>query len=131
MTDVNDPNAAPRGGEYEATPPPSYSMPPAPAQAPPLAQQPAYGQAYAPQAAEKWNVLSIVSFVTSLLGVSLVGIVLGHIGLSQIKRTGEQGRVFAIIGLVLGYLGILAGIVLLVIFIPLFFVAASHSVNSY
>jgi hypothetical protein len=129
MTDVNDPNAAPRGGEYDA--PPSYSMPPAPAQAPPLAQQPAYGQAYAPQATEKWNVLSIVSFVTSLLGVSLVGIILGHIGLSQIRRTGEQGRVFAIIGLVLGYLGILAAIVLLVIFIPLFFVAASNSVNSY
>ena len=54
-----------------------------------------------------------------------MGIILGHIGLSQIKSTGEQGRGFAIAGLVLGYLGILAGIVILLIVIPLFFFAAS------
>ncbi|MBH0098282.1 DUF4190 domain-containing protein [Salinibacterium sp. NSLL150] len=53
----------------------------------------------------KWNVLSIISLVTSVLGLSLVGIILGHISLSQIKKTGEQGNVLAIIGLVLGYLG--------------------------
>ncbi|CAO1653378.1 DUF4190 domain-containing protein [Salinibacterium sp. SWN248] len=53
----------------------------------------------------KWNVLSIISLVTSVLGLSLVGIILGHISLSQIKKTGEQGNVLAIIGLILGYLG--------------------------
>jgi len=33
-----------------------------------------------------------------------VGIVLGHISLAQIKRTGEQGRGLAIAGLVIGYI---------------------------
>ena len=57
----------------------------------------------------KTNVLAIVSLVTSILGlglygVGLVGIVTGHIGLSQIKKRGEQGRGLAIAGLVIGYL---------------------------
>lgn len=59
----------------------------------------------------KWNVLSIVSLVTSILWLSLVGIITGHIALSQIKKTGEQGNVLAIIGLVLGYLGLLGAII--------------------
>lgn len=33
-----------------------------------------------------------------------VGIVLGHISLAQIKRTGEKGRGLAIAGLVIGYI---------------------------
>ena len=59
----------------------------------------------------KWNVLSIISLVTSILWLSLVGIITGHIALSQIKKTGEQGNVLAIIGLVLGYLGLLGAII--------------------
>ena len=132
MTDVNQPSADQTGGPVlppvepgpvAATAPAAYAPPPAPAQAPVYAQQPAYGQPY--PAPAKWNVLSIVSFILSIVGISLVGIILGHIGLSQIKRTGEQGRAFAIAGLVLGYLGILAAIVILLIVIPLFFFAAS------
>ncbi|MFM9876895.1 MAG: DUF4190 domain-containing protein [Rhodoglobus sp.] len=73
--------------------------------------------AYAPAA--KWNVLSIVSLVTSVVGLSLVGIITGHISLSQIKKTGEQGNVLAIIGLVLGYLGLVVGVILLVVWIGL------------
>ena len=65
----------------------------------------------------KWNVLSIVSLVTSILWLSLVGIITGHIALSQIKKTGEQGNVLAIIGLVLGYLGLLGAIIVGVIII--------------
>lgn len=37
-----------------------------------------------------------------------LGIIFGHIALSQIKRTGEGGRGFAIAGLVLGYLTLAA-----------------------
>ena len=62
--------------------------------------------------------LAIVSLVTSVLGISLVGIITGHIGLSQIGKIGEKGRGLAIAGLVLGYLGILISIIVLVIFIP-------------
>jgi peptidyl-prolyl cis-trans isomerase B (cyclophilin B) len=52
----------------------------------------------------KTNVLAIVSLVTSILGLSIVGIITGHIGMNQIKKTGESGRGLAIVGLVLGYL---------------------------
>lgn len=130
MTDVNQPPADAAGGP--TTPPaaqpeaaPAYSPPPPPAQAPTYAQQPAYGQPYPAQ--PKWNVLSILSFILSIVGISLVGIVLGHIGLSQVKKTGEQGRGFAIAGLILGYLGILAGIILFfAVLVPLFFFAAAN-----
>lgn len=79
----------------------------------------------APAAAAKWNVLSIVSLVTSIVGLSLVGVITGHISLSQIKKTGEQGNVLAIIGLILGYLGLVAGIIFAIVYISLFATAAS------
>jgi hypothetical protein len=79
---------------------------PTPYVAPPAPSSPSYAPA-AP-----WNVLSIVSLVTSVIGFGLVGVITGHIALGQIKRTGEQGNVLAIIGLVLGYLGIIAGIII-------------------
>jgi len=93
----------------EATPPPAPS--------------------YAPAA--KWNVLSIVSLVTSIIGLSLVGIITGHIGLSQIKKTGEQGNVLAIIGLVLGYLGLVAGIIIAIVYISIFAAAAGAGSFNY
>jgi len=71
-------------------------------------------------AVAKWNVLSIVSLVTSVIGLGLVGVITGHISLSQIKKTGEQGRVLAIVGLVLGYLGILASIIVAIVYIGFF-----------
>jgi hypothetical protein len=71
-------------------------------------------------AVAKWNVLSIVSLATSVIGFGLVGVITGHISLSQIKKTGEQGRVLAIVGLVLGYLGILASIIIAIAYIGFF-----------
>jgi len=68
----------------------------------------------------KWNVLSIVSLATSVIGFGIVGIVTGHIALSQIKKTGEQGNVLAIIGLVLGYLLTLAAIVGIIFYVAIF-----------
>lgn len=59
----------------------------------------------APTEGPKINVLAIVSLVTSIIALSIVGIITGHIALSQIKRRGESGRVVALIGVVLGYLG--------------------------
>lgn len=70
---------------------------------------------YAPVAA-KTNTLAIISLVTSILwGTALVGVITGHIALSQIKRTGESGRGLALAGVIIGYVGIgsaLLGIVL-------------------
>ncbi|WP_374946245.1 DUF4190 domain-containing protein [Agreia sp.] len=66
------------------------------------------------------NVLAIVSLVTSILGLAIVPIILGHISLSQIRRTREQGRVMAIIGLVIGYLSLLGYLILIAIAVVVF-----------
>lgn len=77
--------------------------------------------------AAKWNVLSIVSIVASVIGAGLVGVITGHIALSQIKKTGEQGNILAIIGLVLGYIGIVVGIILIIVYIGIFAAASSYT----
>ncbi|MEY3029021.1 MAG: hypothetical protein RL198_418 [Actinomycetota bacterium] len=56
----------------------------------------------------KTNAMAIVSLVTSILGLSLIGVITGHIGMSQIKKTGEQGNGLAVAGLVIGYIGVAA-----------------------
>jgi|LakMenEpi03Aug12_release.lakeMendotaPanAssembly.Ray.scaffolds.fasta_scaffold3543769_1 hypothetical protein len=76
--------------------------------------------------AAKTNVLAIVSLVTSILGFSLVGIITGHIGLSQIKKSGEAGSGLAIAGLVIGYISIVA-LVLFFFFFGAAFIAAAMS----
>jgi len=121
MTDpTNQPPAS-----NEPTPPPAYSPPAAPAYgapAPAYGAAPAAPQAYTsqgygtPGVQDKWNVLAIVSLVSAFF-VSLAAVICGHIALSQIKKTGEKGRGLAIAGLVLGYLGILSGIIVIVFFI--------------
>jgi len=71
-------------------------------------------QAYAPPPYNpnaKTNGLAIASLIVSFLGFSIVGVVLGHIAISQIKSRGEGGSPLAIIGLILGYLGCLAWLV--------------------
>ena len=121
---MTDPNQTPASNE--PTPPPAYT-PPAPPAYGSAPAAPAYGsgpaaQAYSPQgygqpnAADKWNVLAIISLVSAFF-VSLAAVICGHIALSQIKKTGEKGRGLAIAGLVLGYLGILSGIIVIVFFI--------------
>ena len=58
------------------------------------------------------NTLSVVSLASALTGIaSLMAIITGHISLAQIKRSGENGRVLAIVGVVLGYLNILSWII--------------------
>ncbi|TFD27111.1 thioredoxin domain-containing protein [Cryobacterium sp. TMT2-23] len=66
----------------------------------------------------KTNTLAIVSLVSAFF-VSLAAVITGHIALGQIKRRGEGGRGLAIAGLILGYAGIVAtiiGVVLLIVF---------------
>ncbi|GAA2173540.1 hypothetical protein GCM10009784_08250 [Arthrobacter parietis] len=56
------------------------------------------------------NGLAIASLITSFF-ISIVGIILGHIALSQIKQTGETGRGLAIAGLVIGYASLAIGLI--------------------
>jgi len=78
------------------TPPPYGAYPPPPQYGHPTGY---YGY---PQP-QPTNAMAIVSLVCALLFAPL-GIVFGHISLSQIKRTGEEGRGLAIAGLVIGYM---------------------------
>ena len=66
----------------------------------------------------KTNVMAIVALVTGVLGIPTLGIIFGHIALSQIKSSQESGRGLAIAGLVLGYL-VVGFCALLVVFIAL------------
>lgn len=50
------------------------------------------------------NALAIAALASSLFGIALLGIILGHMALNKIKATGESGRGMAIAGLTLGYL---------------------------
>jgi peptidyl-prolyl cis-trans isomerase B (cyclophilin B) len=84
----------PPSGEYGAPPPSGeYGAPP------PYGGYPA-GYGY-PQP-QPTNSMAIVSLVCAFLFAPL-GILFGHISLSQIRKTGEEGRGLAIAGLVIGY----------------------------
>jgi len=96
------------------TPPTPPSVPPVPgygAPTPPYGAQP--GGSYSPVQEPRYNVLAIVSFVSAFF-LSLVAVITGHMALGQIKRTAEKGRGLAIAGLVLGYAGIVGGIVTII-----------------
>lgn len=96
---------------------PGYGQQP-PQQAPPsypIQQQsyaaPQYGapQYGAPQygvpAQQRTNSMAIVAFILSFF-VSIVAVILGHIAMGQIKRTGEGGHGLAVAALIIGYIGI-------------------------
>ncbi len=63
----------------------------------------------------KTNVLAIVSLVTSIIGLSIVGIITGHMSLSQIKTRGEAGHGLALAGLIIGYVGALGWVIMWII----------------
>jgi peptidyl-prolyl cis-trans isomerase B (cyclophilin B) len=69
---------------------------------------------YAPPAEAKTNSLAIASLVCAFV-FSPLGIIFGHIALSQIKRTGEGGRGLAIAGLVISYVAVILGLFLIVL----------------
>lgn len=80
---------------------------PHPAAQPIWQGQPQPGYAYpAPQPARPTSGLAIATFVLGLLGFAILPVILGHIALGIIRRTGQSGTAFAIVGLVLGYLAI-------------------------
>ena len=102
-----------------STPPPPYGGHPPPYGGYPAPQPggypgPQYGYpvGYPPRRAT--NSLAIVSLVCAFLFAPL-GILFGHMSLSQIKKTGEEGRGLAIAGLVIGYLLVVMTVVVVVV----------------
>ena len=94
------------------TPPPSGEYPPQSAYAGYYGYPAGYPQP------RRTNSLAIASLVCAFLFAPL-GIVFGHISLSQIKRTGEEGRGLAIAGLVISYLITVLTIVVVVLSVVL------------
>ncbi|WP_194383187.1 DUF4190 domain-containing protein [Microbacterium luteum] len=119
----------PHGGPTSpgACPPPAHGATPPP-----------YG-AGGPAGA-RTNTLAIVSLIASIsafvilpfLG-SLAGVITGHMSLSQISRTGEQGRGLALAGLIVGYVGLalaVIGVIAVILFFGVFLTAVSQSTYS-
>ena len=72
----------------------------------------------APGSVSSTNVLAILALVFGI-GGGVLGIIFGHTARAQIRRTGEQGWGLATAGLVLGYLGLGASVVLVIIYVIL------------
>ena len=97
---------------------------PAPAPAPVPPQPTA-----APAQGEKWNILSIIAFIIVFFGFSVISIILGFIGLNQIKKTGERGRGLAIWAIVLGFVSIVIGIIFWIVFVAVIAAYPNVTVN--
>jgi peptidyl-prolyl cis-trans isomerase B (cyclophilin B) len=100
------------------TPPPygPYQPPPGP-----------YAGYYGYPPPRETNALAIASLVCAFVFAPL-GIIFGHISLSQIKKTGEEGRGLAIAGLVISYLIIVFAVVMVVLSV-VFFVTVAHELE--
>lgn len=100
-----------------AAAPPAYGAPPTYGQ--PYGQ--AYGYGYAAPAPRSTNGVAIAALVLGCLQFfvwiisGIPAIICGHIALSQIRRTGQEGRGMAMAGLILGYLGLAAFIAFVVV----------------
>ncbi len=69
---------------------------------------PGWGQ---PPAKQGTNGMAIASLIMAFL-IGLVGVILGFIAKSQIKRTGQSGNGLATAGIIIGFLNMAFGILL-------------------
>ena len=112
-------------------PPADGSAPPPPPAAPaqPAAPQPGYAQpAYGGQPgyyAPPTNTLAIVALVLAFV-FSIVGAILGHVALGQIKRTGEGGHGIALAAVIVGWVFTGIGVLVVVLYIVIFAIAFSQ-----
>lgn len=74
--------------------------------------------------ASSWNVLSIISFIAALVGFNIVAVVLGFIGLNQVKKTGQRGRGLALAAVIIG----LASVVVIIIVIVGGIIASANGI---
>lgn len=109
------PYASPQQPPQQAQPYPQPQQPPYP---PPYQQQP-YQQPYSSPSAGT-DGFSVAALVTGILGMGIVPIVLGIVGLSRVRRTGQSGKGMSIAGIVLGAIAIVVWTVLLVLGIAFF-----------
>ncbi len=89
----------------------------------------AYYQGYS--APQPTNTLAIVSLVTSILGLSIIGIVTGHVARGQIRRSGEGGAGIALAGLIIGYVVLVIEVAVILALVGVFVIAGSSSGGSF
>ncbi|MFV0252663.1 MAG: DUF4190 domain-containing protein [Beutenbergiaceae bacterium] len=65
------------------------------------------------RAVPRTNGWAIAALVTALCGLVIPPVICGHIALIQIRGSGQGGQVLAVIGIVLGYLQIVAVVIVL------------------
>ncbi|WP_209561679.1 DUF4190 domain-containing protein [Frigoribacterium sp. PvP032] len=121
---MTDQNPAPQGQPYQQD---AYQQ--NPYQAPP-APNGGYG------APAQRNSLALVALILGIAGfftgiASIGAIVVGHISLSQIKKTGEEGRSMALWGLILGYVAVALFIIATIFIIIFVAAAASTGISEY
>lgn len=75
------------------------------------------------------NTLAIISLITALVGISPAALVCGYMARRQIKETHEEGDGFALAGIIIGWVS-LGLTLLMIVFVLVFFAAASSSINS-
>jgi hypothetical protein len=118
---TNDPNQYPPQYQGGYTPPPPGYTPAPGYEQPPqqpygYAQPQGYPQQYAAPMATGTNGLAIASLIFAFV-FPIVGVILGHIALNQIKQTGQEGRGLAIAGLAIGYSFIGLGLIIACIYV--------------
>lgn len=109
-------------------PPPIYPPPPYPGAAG-YPSQPGYYPGYDPYRPMKppgTNGKAIAALVTSIAGLfccgvpSIVGLILGVVGMRETKRTGQDGYAIALIGAIIGGLAVAGWVIYLLLSISIY-----------
>lgn len=121
------PNYPPTGypPQQPGYPPQQPGYPPTGYMAP--GAQPNYPQQY-PTGMGPTNGFAIASLVCSIVGIGLLGVIFGHVSLSQINNSNgyQQGRGLALAGLIIGYIEI-GLVVLYIVFVIIAVIFAANA----
>jgi peptidyl-prolyl cis-trans isomerase B (cyclophilin B) len=80
------------------------------------------------------NDLAVIALIASCVGLSIPGLVMGHLAMRQIKRSGDSGRGIALAAIIIGYavtVIVLLSIVAFVVFMIAVLSTASDAVNTF
>jgi hypothetical protein len=80
------------------------------------------------------NDLAVFALIASCIGLSIPGLIMGHIALRQIKKSGETGHGFALAAVIIGYaitVLVLLAVVVFIVFMIAVFVAAGSAVQEF
>lgn len=115
---------------------PAPQAPAAPQAQPPVGQPAPYTAPYTDMkpvptntTVAKTNTYALVAVIVTFIA-PIAGIVFGHLGLSQIKRTGDAGRGLALTGLIYGYAVTVASIGFVILYVSVIAMAIGTFASS-